>query len=89
MQGHLARCITGPHCHLPAVLQHSSANLQPILKRSRGLYRTLLDVDNIEPEYVDACRGYVSYRTSTLKTISGGMYGAAAITEVHGYGRRT
>jgi hypothetical protein len=100
MQGLLPRRTTGPHCHLPAVLQQSSANpqpilsqssahLQPILKRSRGLHRTLLDIDNREPDDADACRGYVAYRTSTLKTIPGSRCGAAAITEVHGHGRRT
>src|SRR3989442_13256846 len=99
-QGLLARRTTGPHCHLNAVPQHSSAhpqpifspssaNLQPILKRSRGLHRTLLDVDNIEPDDAEACRGHVSYRTSTLKTIPGHRGDTAAIAEVHGRGRRT
>src|SRR5215470_5082616 len=53
-----------PACRAAAILQpilsQPSANLQPILKQSRGLYRNLLDVDNIEPEDVDAYRGYVS-----------------------------
>src|SRR5262249_43423528 len=44
---------------------------------------------NLEPDDADACRGYVSYRTSTLKAIPGNRCGAAAITEVHGHGRRT
>jgi len=89
MQGLLARRITGPHCHLPAVLQQSSANPQPILMRSRGFHCTLLDIDNVEPDNTDAWRGYVSYRTSTLKTIPGSWCGVAAITEVHGHGRKT
>src|SRR5262245_51367263 len=92
----LGRCDAGPPgpphpwpSLPPAVLQHSSANPQPTFSPSsahpQAVPRHLSYPSrcrHIEPDDADACRGYVSYRTSTLKTIPGNRYGAAAITEL-------
>ena len=90
MQGLLVRRTTAP-LHLPhraaAFFSQSSANPQPILSESSSgpaASIILLDVDNLEPDDADACRGYVSYRTSTLKTIPGEQVWCVCYYRAHG-----
>jgi hypothetical protein len=65
MQGLLARRTTGPHCQLPAVLQHSSANPQPTFSQSsahpQAIPRPL--------SYPSRCRQYRARRRRCLQRV--------------------